>query len=204
MFLFVTISVRLPTPSLHRLRTLLNDLDRRRRHRGAARALRRLLPEPESWLDVDTGDADFPETARHLFPYTSFDGTDPTPRVAYARAAERVEEAYIGALTDPHIATAVRGRYDVVSVLRAPGSSEELRTAVTALRPAGLLVMDVPSRQSGSIRAELTSQGCTLVTPSRPLLDRLAKTRRLVARRAPGAPLQGRGEPRDEPPPARV
>lgn len=184
----MTISVRLPTPSPHRLRTLLNDLDRRRRHRGAARAIWRLLPEPESWLDVNTGDADFPETARRLFPYTSFDGTDPTPRVTYARAAERVEEAHVGRLTDPHIATAVRGRYDVVSVLQAPATSEEIRTAVTALRPAGLLVMEAPGRPSGETRAYLRSQGCTLVTPSRPLVERLAKTRLLIARRAPGAP----------------
>lgn len=177
MFLFVAISVR-----------LFSDLDQQRRHLGTARAVRRLLPEPESWLDVATGDADFPETARRLFPYTSFDGTDPTPRVAHAQAAERVEQAYVGPLTHPHIATAVRSRYDVVTMLRAPVSREELRTAITALRPYGLLLVEAPVRQSVDIRADLESQGCNLVTPSHPVLDRLAKTHRLIARRAPAAP----------------
>jgi hypothetical protein len=171
MFLFVGILVR-----------LLNDLDRRRRHRGAARAVLGLLPEPESWLDVATGDADFPETARRLFPYTSFDGTDPTPRVAYAQAAERVEQAYVGPLTHPRIATAVRSRYDVVTMLRTPVSREELRTAVTALRPYGLLLVEAP--RSNALRAELESQGCQILGSTHPVLDRFSTTRRLIARRA--------------------
>lgn len=49
-----------------------------RRLRSTARAMLP-FPEPESWLDVDTGDADFPEAARAFFPYTAFDGLDPTP-----------------------------------------------------------------------------------------------------------------------------
>lgn len=62
-----------------RVSTRVSTLDARRRHRALARAILRLLPEPESWLDVGTGDAHFPETAKTLFPYTSFDGLDPTP-----------------------------------------------------------------------------------------------------------------------------
>ncbi|MCH5677778.1 methyltransferase domain-containing protein [Streptomyces gilvus] len=156
---------------------LLTDLDRRRRHRGAARAVRNLLPEPESWLDVATGDAAFPETARRLFPYTSFDGTDPTPRVAHAQAEEKVEMAYVGPLTHPHIATAVRSRYDVVTLLHTPASREELRTAVTALRPSGLLLVETPC--ANALRTELESQGCQILS---------SKTRRLVARRVPATP----------------
>src|SRR4051812_35679040 len=53
----------------------------RRRHRRAARTMLALLREPESWLDVGTGHADFPRRAREFFPYTSFDGLDPTLRV---------------------------------------------------------------------------------------------------------------------------
>lgn len=49
-----------------------------RRLRSVARAILP-FPEPESWLDVGTGDARFPEAARQVFPYTSFDGLDPTP-----------------------------------------------------------------------------------------------------------------------------
>ncbi|MEU1267355.1 methyltransferase domain-containing protein [Streptomyces sp. NPDC005799] len=168
---------------------LLSDLDQQRRHLGTARAVRRLLPEPESWLDVATGDADFPETARRLFPYTSFDGTDPTPRVTHAQAAELVEQAYVGPLTHPHIARAVRSRYDVVTMLRTPASREELRAAVTALRPSGLLLLEAPGPHWAGVCSELESQGCVLVPPKHPLLDRLTKTRRLIARRAPAAPL---------------
>lgn len=79
---------------MNSLRTRVSSLDERRRHRVLARAILRLLPEPESWLDVGTGDGHFPEAAKELFPYTSFDGVDPTPRVVRARAAERIEEAY--------------------------------------------------------------------------------------------------------------
>ncbi|MBK3571399.1 class I SAM-dependent methyltransferase, partial [Streptomyces sp. MBT62] len=103
---------------MNSLRTRVSALDERRRHRTLARAILRLLPEPESWLDVGTGDAHFPETAKGLFPYTSFDGLDPTPRVVRARAAERIEEAYAGHLTDPHITSALHARYDVVTLLR--------------------------------------------------------------------------------------
>lgn len=174
MFLFVAISVR-----------LLSDLDQQRRHLSTARAVLRLLPEPESWLDVATGDADFPETARRLFPYTSFDGTDPTPRVAHAQAAERVEQAYVGPLTHPQITMAVRSRYDVVTMLRTPVSREELRAAITALRPHGLLVVETPGPHCASVRTELESQGCVLVRSNHPVLDRLTKTRLLIACRVP-------------------
>src|SRR5262249_6632154 len=56
----------------------------RRRHLAAARVMKR-FGEPESWLDVGTGHACFPEAAREVFPYTSFDGLDPSPRVVRAR-----------------------------------------------------------------------------------------------------------------------
>lgn len=72
----------------------------RHRRRATARAM---LPygEPESWLDVGTGLARFPDTAREFFPYTAFDGTDLTPRVEQARELGRIEEAHVGPLTDP-------------------------------------------------------------------------------------------------------
>jgi hypothetical protein len=167
---------------MQRLRTRVSDLDRRRRHRATARAMLRILPEPESWLDIGTGDAHFPETARELFPYTSFDGIDPTPRVERARQAERVEEAYVGELTDPHIAGALTGRYDVVSMLH---STDDLDTVLTFLRPGGHLLLETAGT-ADALRAELEARHCAILPTHRhPLLDRLATTTRVIARREP-------------------
>jgi SAM-dependent methyltransferase len=190
---------------MERLRTRVSVLDRQRRHRSTARAVQRLLPEPESWLDVGTGDAHFPETARELFPYTSFDGLDPTARVARARHAERVEEAFAGNVTDPHITTILRARYDVVSLLRhrspVQDPAEELRAALTLLRPTGLLLVETPTAQSAELRARLESHGCTIASASRHLLGLLPPTHRLIARhplgptRRPGLPQGPYGRP---------
>ncbi|MFF9491136.1 class I SAM-dependent methyltransferase [Streptomyces flaveolus] len=154
----------------------------RLRHVLAARALLRRCPEPESWLDVGTGDADFPRRARRYFPYTSFDGADPTHRVLRARAADRVEEAYVGRLTDPHIAARLRARYDVVSLFhhleRVPDPRAELQAALHVLRPGGHLLLDVadPRRLFAlppgtshpvGLRAELEARGCTVLTGER-------------------------------------
>ncbi|CCK30640.1 hypothetical protein BN159_6261 [Streptomyces davaonensis JCM 4913] len=164
------------------------------------------FPEPESWLDVGTGDGAFPAAAKEVFPYTSFDGVDPTGRVERARAADRVEEAYAGDLTNPHLMAHLRARYDVVSVLHhlphTPNPREHLRAALTALRPGGHLLLELPDPEGtfaqlfgrwwhprtrprhlvplDNIRAELDTQSCTIVTTTRP---RLAPTYRIIARR---------------------
>lgn len=167
----------------------------RRRHlRATARAMLP-FPEPESWLDVGTGHAHFPEAAKEVFAYTSFDGVDPTPRVTRARVAGRVEEAHIGRLSSPEITTRLRARYDVVSMLHhlehTPDPREELRAALTALRPGGHLLLELPDPHSvfatllgkwwlpygqprhlhliplSNLRTELESQGCTIVTVDR-------------------------------------
>ncbi|KOV98328.1 methyltransferase [Streptomyces sp. NRRL B-1140] len=162
-----------------------------RRHRSAARAML-CCGEPESWLDVGTGHARFPATARQFFPYTAFDGLDPTPRVVRARTADRVEEAHVGRLTDPRIAVPLRARYDVVSMLHhLEGTADpraELRAALSVLRPGGHLLIETLSPRSvfaallgrwwlpydqprhlhllppQNIRAELESAGCTILT----------------------------------------
>lgn len=165
-----------------------------RRHRWDARLMRE-VGEPESWLDVGTGHAHFPAAAQEVFPYTSFDGLDPTPRVQAARAAGRIEEAHVGHLCDPRIAERLRGRYDVVSMFHhlahAPDPRAELRGALTALRPGGHLLIELPDPRSAfalllgkwwlphgqprhlhlpplrNLRTELESAGCTVLVTDR-------------------------------------
>jgi len=166
----------------------------RRRHRAAAHALS-ALPDPESWLDVGTGHAHFPEAAKEFFPYTSFDGLDPTARVEQALLDGRVEEAYRGYLSTPGTAARLRARYDVVSMFHhlqhAPEPRAEIRAALTVLRPGGHLVVEVPDPRCAfaallgrwwwsygqprnlhlpplaNLRAELERQGCTILVTDR-------------------------------------
>ncbi|OIJ97082.1 class I SAM-dependent methyltransferase [Streptomyces colonosanans] len=165
-----------------------------RRHRAAARAML-TFPEPESWLDVGTGHGRFPQAAKEVHPYTSFDGLDPTRRVETARAAGRVEEAHRGHLTDPEILARLRSRYDVVSMVHhlehTPDPRAELRAALTVLRPGGHLLIEVsdpdcafgallgkwwasygqPRRLQlmprDNLLAELEGLGCAIVTTNR-------------------------------------
>ncbi|MCP3765863.1 MULTISPECIES: methyltransferase domain-containing protein [unclassified Streptomyces] len=165
--------------------------DAPRRRRATARAMLR-FGEPESWLDVGTGHGRFPDTAREFFPYTAFDGTDLTARVERARVLGRVEEAHIGALTDPKLLARVAARYDVVSLLHhlehTTDPRAELRAALDALRPGGHLLIETLNPDSAfaalfgsrwlsydqprrlhllpprNLRAELEALGCTIVT----------------------------------------
>ncbi|KUM89943.1 MULTISPECIES: methyltransferase domain-containing protein [Streptomyces] len=150
-----------------------------RRLRSTARAILP-FPEPESWLDVDTGDADFPEAARAFFPYTAFDGLDPTPRVLRAQAVERLEEGYQGRLSDPRITARLRARYDVVSLLNHRSDPAELQAALAVLRPGGHLLVE--SRDDP--RPELVSRGCTVIATAR----RSAHVPARLTARLPGAP----------------
>jgi len=166
----------------------------RRRHRAAARAML-TFPEPESWLDVGTGHGHFPEAAKEVHTYTAFDGLDPTHRVERAREAGRVDEAHRGRLTDPEITERLRARYDVVSMFHhlehTPDPREELRAAMSVLRPGGHLLVEVPDPDCAfgtllgkwwvsydqprhlhlmplaNLLAELETQGCTIVSTNR-------------------------------------
>ncbi|WP_030340906.1 class I SAM-dependent methyltransferase [Streptomyces sp. NRRL S-1022] len=166
----------------------------RRRHRTAAWRLS-ALREPESWLDVGTGYGRFPEAAKEFFPYTSFDGLDPTERVEQALREGRVEEAHQGYLATPGMAARLRARYDVVTLFHhlehAPDPRAELRAALTVLRPGGHLVVEVPDPRClfaallgsrwfpygqprhlhlpppANLRAELETQGCTILVTDR-------------------------------------
>ncbi|WP_405524565.1 methyltransferase domain-containing protein [Streptomyces canus] len=133
-----------------------------RRLRSTARAMLP-FPEPESWLDVETGDADFPEAARTFFPYTAFDGLDLSHRVLHAQAVERLEEGHLGRLTDPQITARLRARYDVVSLLNQRPRTKDLQAALAVLRPGGHLLVECPDDP----RPELESQGCTIMTTAR-------------------------------------
>ncbi|MFJ6566968.1 class I SAM-dependent methyltransferase [Streptomyces sp. NPDC091292] len=120
-----------------------------RRHRSAARAL---LPfgEPESWLDVGTGDALFPAVAQQIHPYTSFDGLDAGPAVEKAAERGRIEEAHRGPL--PTLAPRLTDRYDVLSMFhhleRVLDPRAELVAAHTVLRPGGHLLIETPDPDS--------------------------------------------------------
>ncbi len=115
-------------------------------HRRRARPILPFAPAPRHWLDVGTGGGYFCEAARELFPTTVFDGLDRGEGVELAERHGRVARGYRG--TFPELAPRLGGRYDVVSMFHylehCTDPDRELTAARCALRPGGLLLVEVP------------------------------------------------------------
>lgn len=119
-------------------------------HRRRVRPVLPFAPAPERWLDVGTGGGDFCEAARELLPATVFDGLDRGEGVELAEREGRVARGYRGMF--PRLADRLAGRYDVVSMFHylehSTEPERELAAARRALRPGGLLLIEVPDPDS--------------------------------------------------------
>ncbi|WP_327670089.1 MULTISPECIES: class I SAM-dependent methyltransferase [unclassified Streptomyces] len=120
-------------------------------HRDRSRALAlAAFIEPESWLDIGTGQGHFPAVAQEVLPYTAFDGLDSGEGVEEGRRAGRVERAHQGLFTD--LAPGLEGGYDALSMFHYLGRSrdprEELKAAHRVLRPGGHLMIELPDPES--------------------------------------------------------
>jgi SAM-dependent methyltransferase len=118
-------------------------------YRNRARSVLPFASAPGTWLDVGTGHGHFCETAREVFPGTSFDGLDRSEGVELAAQHGRLRHGFRNTL--PELAPALAGQYDVVSMFHylehSTHPQRELAAARTALRPGGLLLIDVPDPQ---------------------------------------------------------
>ncbi|GAA1254775.1 class I SAM-dependent methyltransferase [Kitasatospora nipponensis] len=123
-------------------------------YRGRARSVAPFLAAPSRWLDVGTGHGHFCETAHELFPRTSFDGLDLSEGVRLAEREGRLAHGFQGSF--PELAPTLAGRYEVVSMFHylehSTDPTRELTAARTALRPGGLLLIEVPDPQCRSAR----------------------------------------------------
>ncbi|GAA1906491.1 class I SAM-dependent methyltransferase [Streptantibioticus ferralitis] len=115
-------------------------------YRNRARTVVPFAAVPHSWLDVGTGHGHFCETAHAIFPEASFDGLDLTEGVQLAERLGRVTHGFRGSF--PELAPELAGRYDVVSMFHylehTADPQKELLAARQALRPGGLLLVEVP------------------------------------------------------------
>ncbi|MEZ0089144.1 class I SAM-dependent methyltransferase [Streptacidiphilus sp. EB129] len=118
-------------------------------YRNRARSVAPFAASPANWLDVGTGHGHFCETARELFPQTSFDGLDLSEGVELAQQHGRLARGFRGSF--PELAPTLAGQYDVVSMFHYLEHSRdphrELAAAREALRPGGLLLIEVPDPQ---------------------------------------------------------
>ena len=131
-------------------RTAATFRGRARAYRGRARPVAELGAAPENWLDVGTGHGHFCAAAREVLPHTRFDGLDQSEGVELAEREGRLDRGYRGSF--PELAPKLAGQYDVVSMFHYLEHSteprRELDAARQALRPDGLLLIEVPDPQS--------------------------------------------------------
>jgi SAM-dependent methyltransferase len=115
---------------------------------------RSVPPTPRTWLDVGTGMGHFCLMARDVWPTTVFDGLDQGEALAEGARRGWIDHTYSGQL--PDLAPSLAGRYDVVSMFhylehtRDPRA--DLDAAISALRPGGPLLIEVPNPESLSAR----------------------------------------------------
>jgi SAM-dependent methyltransferase len=119
-------------------------------YRRRAEALLPFDSAPKKWLDVGTGHGHFCESARTVYPGTTFDGLDFTDGAELAERAGRVERGYRGSFTG--LAPELTAHYDVVSMFHylehSTEPDRELAAAHQAIRPGGHLLIEVPDPDS--------------------------------------------------------
>ena len=105
--------------------------------------------EPSRWLDVGAGHGHFCCTARDVFPVAQFEALDLSESVEEAARRGWADRGIRGLF--PEAASDLKEQYDVVSMshylehTREP--NEEIQAANTALRPGGVLFIEVPDPQ---------------------------------------------------------
>jgi ubiquinone/menaquinone biosynthesis C-methylase UbiE len=109
--------------------------------------------EPKSWIDVGAGHGHFCNTARELFPTTTFDGVDFSESIEEAERRGWVAHAHRGLFPELAVELAARAhKYDVVSMshylehTREPAA--EIEAAARVLADGGLLLIEVPDPES--------------------------------------------------------
>lgn len=153
----------------------------------------RRLGEPGEWLDVGMGHGHFCREAGTLLPGTKFDGLDLSDGVELAQRQGWIRTGYRGMF--PDLAGDLAGRYDVISMYHylehTTTPKRELAAARTALRPGGLLAIELPDPECrwakllgrwwmpwlqpqhlnmipiGNLREELASHGFTVIAEQR-------------------------------------
>ncbi|MFG2860317.1 class I SAM-dependent methyltransferase [Streptomyces sioyaensis] len=105
--------------------------------------------EPDTWLDVGTGQGHFCDAARAVLPHTVFDGLDISAGVETAQQRGWVQRGYRGNFVE--LAGELAAQYDVVSMFHylehSTDPEAELIAAHRALRPGGHLLIEVPDPQ---------------------------------------------------------